>query len=47
MCPTTSNEQKKRNLSRKEPHRKAGRGGKDTGGGPGKKPIRVSTKPKK
>ena len=27
--------------------RKQGRGGKDTGGGPGKKPIRVSTKPKK
>ena len=40
--------QKKSAVARKRSaQRKAGRGGKDTGGGPGKKPIRVSTKPKK
>lgn len=43
-----SKKQKKSAVSRKRSaQRKAGRGGKDTGGGPGKKPIRVSTKPKK
>jgi len=43
-----SKKQKKSAVSRKRAaQRKAGRGGKDTGGGPGKKPIRVSTKPKK
>ena len=43
-----SKKQKKSAVTRKRAaQRKAGRGGKDTGGGPGKKPIRVSTKPKK
>ena len=43
-----SKKQKKSAVSRKRSaQRKQGRGGKDTGGGPGKKPIRVSTKPKK
>ena len=40
--------QKKSAVSRKRAaQRKAGRPGKDTGGGSGKKPIMVSTKPKK
>ena len=43
-----SKKQKRSAVSRKRAaQRKAGRGGKDTGGGAGKKPIRVSTKPKK
>ena len=43
-----SKKQKKSAVSRKRAaQRKAGRPGKDTGGGSGKKPIRVSTKPKK
>ena len=43
-----SESQRSSAVSRKRSaQRKQGRGGKDTGGGPGKKPIRVSTKPKK
>ena len=43
-----SKKQKKSAVSRKRAaQRKAGRPGKDTGGGSGKKPIMVSTKPKK
>ena len=43
-----SKKQKKSAVTTKRAaQRKAGRGGKDTGGGPGKKPINVSTKPKK